>query len=331
MKPFLKWVGGKSQILDEVLSKFPKKFDNYHEIFLGGGSVLFGVLLKIKSKEINITGEVYAYDINTSLINTYKCIQETPDELYANILTLIENYNKCPTDNGNNKASSIEEAMTSKESYYYWIRKEFNSLKPKSTEEILLKSAMFIFLNKTCFRGLYRESKNGFNVPFGNYKTPEIANLEHLREISKLIEDVNFQCLDFEDSLLNVAKGDFVYLDPPYAPENDKSFTRYSIEDFTIDKHNKLFNMVKELQCSFVMSNTDVPLVIDSFRAQMCLDIKNVKLCIKPDTGGVKEQSQGFIIDRISCKRAINSKNPGAKTTEVLISKTSLMFNGNIF
>jgi DNA adenine methylase len=321
MKPFLKWVGGKSQILDEVLSKFPKKFDNYHEIFLGGGSVLFGTLLKIRSKEINVTGEVYAYDINASLINTYKCIQETPDEIYANILTLIENYNKCPVDNGNNKPSNLVEAMTSKESYYYWVRKEFNSLKSESAEEILLKSAMFIFLNKTCFRGLYRESKNGFNVPFGNYKTPEIANLEHLREISKLIEGVNFQCLDFENSLLNVAKGDFVYLDPPYAPENDKSFTKYSIEDFTIDKHNKLFNMVKELQCSFVMSNANVPLVIDSFRAQMSPDTGGVKAQMSLDIKDVKGQSQGFIIDRISCKRAINSKNPGAKTTEVLISK----------
>jgi DNA adenine methylase len=295
--PFIKWVGGKSQILSEVLSKFPKEIDNYHEVFLGGGSVLLGFLQSIKNKHIILTSEVYAYDINVSLINTYKCVQENPDELYANILNLIENYNKCPIENGNNKPTSIEEAMTSKESYYYWIRKEFNSLKVITPDIIFIKSAMFIFLNKTCFRGLYRESKNGFNVPFGNYKNPEIANREHLRKVSKLIEKVNFQALDFENSLLNANKDDFVYLDPPYAPENDKSFTRYSIEDFTLEKHKKLFSMIKELPCSFVMSNANVPLVIDSFTVRM-----------------------DHNIETISCKRSINAKNPGSKTLEVLIS-----------
>jgi len=296
--PFLKWVGGKSQILDEILTKFPKDIANYHEVFLGGGSVLLGVLSSIKNKEINLTGEIYAYDINETIINTFKCVQEDPDTLYANILSHIEIYNKCPSDNGNNKPISITEALSSKESYYYWIRKEFNSLKTITPDTIFIKSAMFIFLNKTCFRGLYRESKNGFNVPFGNYRTPEIVNLEHLREVSKLIEGVNFICSKYEDSLLNINEGDFVYLDPPYAPENEKSFTRYSLEDFTLDNHNKLFSMVKELPCPFVMSNSNVPLVIDTFRSH-----------------------SSFNIETISCKRSINSKNPGAKTLEVLISK----------
>lgn len=136
--------------------------------------------------------------------------------------------------------------MKSKESYYYWIRNQFNSSKINYE-----KAAMFIFLNKTCFRGLYSESKNGFNVPFGNYKTPEIANLEHLKKVSDLIQKVNFICVSFEKSILNVKEKDFVYLDQPYAPENETSFTQYSKEDFNLDSHNKLFKMIKEIPCPF--------------------------------------------------------------------------------
>lgn len=300
VSPFLKWVGGKSQILNDILEKIPLDINSYHEIFVGGGSVLFGILSMIKNNDINLTGNIYAYDINNALINTYKCVQCNPEELYSNILIHIENYNKCNEDNGNRKPSNIEEAMTSKESYYYWIRNKFNSIPLNKDELNYQKAGMFIFLNKTCFRGLYRESKNGFNVPFGNYKNPEVANLEHLKKVSELIERVNFICLGFDKSMLNVKKGDFVYLDPPYAPENDKSFTRYSLEDFSLDSHIKLFKMIKDLPCLFLMSNANVPLVNDAFRTQESSDAFNIKL--------------------ISCKRSINSKNPGAKTLEVLIS-----------
>ena len=295
VSPFLKWVGGKSQILNSILENIPRDINNYHEIFLGGGSVLFGILTLVKNNQINLSGNIYAYDINSTLINTYKCVQENPEKLYQIILQYIENYNKITIENGNKKPVSIEEALTSKESYYYWIRTQFNSLSINDQTKYD-KAAMFIFLNKTCFRGLYRESKNGFNVPFGNYKNPEIVNLEHLKEVSLLIKNVKFECIGFDKSLINVKEGDFVYLDPPYAPENETSFTKYSLEDFTLESHNKLFTMIKELPCLFLMSNSNVPLVNNNF------------------------SSETFMVKTILCKRSINSKNPGAKTLEVLIS-----------
>ena len=292
VKPILKWVGGKSQILEEVLSRFPKEINNYHEIFLGGGSVLLGLLSLIEEDKIKLSGDIYAYDINKHLINLYNIIKDYPSELYQTIQAILNDYNTCAVENGNKKPITYEDAKTSKESYYYWIRNEFNRVGINP----LYSAGALVFLNKTCFRGLYREGPSGFNVPFGNYKNPEVINLEHLNEVSRLIQKVNFIHMDFEKSMLNVGEGDFVYLDPPYAPENKTSFVKYSGEGFNEDKHKTLFKMIKGLPCSFLMSNADVEMIKEAFK-------------------------DGYIIDRVLCKRSINAKNPESKTMEVLVSK----------
>jgi|TARA_B110000858_G_C17804365_1_gene477072 DNA adenine methylase len=290
-KPFLKWVGGKTQIIDNILDKIPNTIENYHELFLGGGSVLFAILSLQKQNKIKINNKIYAYDINKDLINVYKNIQNNKDELWTYITKYITEYHNITGDEINRKAYTYEEALTSKESYYYWIRTKYNNIN-KNTVEC---SALFMFLNKTCFRGMYREGPNGYNVPYGHYKkTPTIITEEDLNNINILIKDVIFIQSDFCNSFTNIKSGDFVYLDPPYAPENKTSFVGYVKDGFTLDNHITLFNKIKDLNnIKFIMSNSNVKLVLDNFA--------------------------DFSIETIKARRAINSKKPDSTTTEVLI------------
>ncbi len=156
---------------------------------------------------------------------------------------------------------------------------------------------MFLFLNKTCFRGLFREGPNGFNVPYGNYKNPEIVNKEHFYQVHELIQNVLFHFSDFKQSLNNdnLHPGDFIYLDPPYAPETKKSFVKYDKSGFDLNCHKKLFEMLNEIDHKFLMSNSDVPFVRENF------------------------SNDKYKIESIQCRRAINSKNPESKTSEVFI------------
>tara|TARA_Y100000389_G_scaffold205029_1_gene262157 strand:+ start:3584 stop:4483 length:900 start_codon:yes stop_codon:yes gene_type:complete len=290
-KPFLKWVGGKSQIIATIILKIPKEINNYHELFLGGGSVLFAVLSLQKQNKILIKNKIYAYDINAVLINVYKNIQSNKEELFKIINSYIKEYDNITGNIVNRKPTSIEEAKTSKESYYYWIRNKYNKI-DKNTIEC---SALFMFINKTCFRGMYREGPNGYNVPYGHYKnTPTIITETDLNYISDLIKDVEFTHSSFTESIKNVKKDDFVYLDPPYAPENSKSFVGYVADGFNLEMHKLLFDEIKKLgKIKFVMSNAKVELVTDNFKEYNC--------------------------DEIVARRAINSKKPGSTTTEVII------------
>lgn len=296
-KPFLKWVGGKTQIIDTVLANFPKEMNNYHEPFVGGGSVLLGVLSQIKANAINLKGKVYASDLNSNLISLYKNIQENPTTIITEVKKITDEFFKIKGTEVNRKAKNIQEATTSPESYYFWIRSKFNSLS-KEDRAKPTASAMLLFMNKTCFRGVYREGPNGFNVPFGNYKNPGIIDEEHIKAVSALIKDVVFTISSFTDSLKNVQTGDFVYLDPPYAPETDKSFVGYTLDGFSEENHKALFklcNGIHEKGAKMLMSNAEVKLVKDSFPAPL------------------------YTTQIISCRRSINSKNPEAKTNEVLI------------
>jgi DNA adenine methylase len=285
-KPFLKWVGGKSQIIESVMERFPKSMDNYHEIFLGGGSVLFALL----SSDIEIRGSVNAYDYNYTLICTYRNLQKKPRSFYNAINVLIEKYNSYPAEiaTSQNKPKSMDD-VNCQESYYYYVRSKYNSMEDKSTPEC---SAMFVFLNKLCFRGLYREGPNGFNVPFGHYKSPTIITAKDISQVHKLIQKVNFIHANCTDSLLLPKAGDFVYLDPPYADE--KSFVHYTKDGFDKQMHEKLFNLTKALPTKFLMSNSYSPIVTTAFSA--------------------------YTINKITARRSINSKSPGSTTTEVLIS-----------
>jgi DNA adenine methylase len=299
IKPFLKWVGGKTQILDKLIVEYPVQINNYHEIFLGGGSVLLNLLSYIKEGIIQMSGTIYAYDLNEPLIYVYKNIQTSHDEVYENVQKMIKESNESECKNGelNRKPKNIEEAQECVENYYYWIRSEYNKLSPND-KKTTIGSAMFIFLNKTCFRGVFRVGPNGFNVPFGHYKKPEIVNKQHLDDIHNLIQGVVFECCDFATSLSRVKQSDYVYLDPPYAPETDNSFVSYTVDGFGLDKHVELFKICNEMTNQgkkIMMSNSDVKLVRDSF------------------------DKEKYNTTSILCKRAINSKNPESKAKEVII------------
>ena len=293
-KPFLKWVGGKSQIIDDIMKHFPSEINNYHEIFLGGGSVLFALLYLRENHKITIDGSIKAYDANPALIHLYKCVQNDNGLLFEMVTKYRNEYDSIEGTSVNRKPKCYNEGKTSKESYYYWVRSEYNNT-IKTTSEA---AAMFLFLNKTCFRGLYREGPNGFNVPYGHYKrTPSIVTRDDLNSLSKLIQDVVFECCDFSDSLNHITKGDFVYLAPPYAPTDATSFVSYTNGGFDVNCHKRLFSKIKQLHSEhikFSMSNAKVELVTECF--------------------------EGLDVHDIVAKRAINSKNPGSTVTEVIVS-----------
>jgi DNA adenine methylase len=265
-KPLLKWIGSKNQIITTIMNKFPHEINNYHELFLGGGSVLLALLSYQKNNIIKINGNIYAYDINETLINFFINVQKHPLKLFEKISELNQ--------------------QTNKESYYYYIRNRYNKLTNMNSIE---SSALFLFLNKTCFRGIFRTSKNGFNVPYGNYNNPIIINKTHLLEISELIQNVIFKHCDFKDSIKFIKENDFVYLDPPYF----NTYNNYTNNKFY--QHNTLFDICKRSDFYFLMNNSDVVFVRESF--------KNY-----------------YIKTLYDCKRKINSKNPNSIVNELLIS-----------
>jgi DNA adenine methylase len=300
VKPLIKWVGGKTQIIDKIIDNFPNVINNYHEVFLGGGSVMLALLQNIENNKIKLTGSINVYDINMSLIYLYKNIQNKSNEVLVEINKIITIYNNLKGDVINMKPKNLDEGLTSQESYFYWIRTEFNKL-TQEQKNLPKGTAYFIFLNKTCFRGVYREGPKGFNVPFGHYKNPEIINEEHVLVIKNLIKNVNFVHSTFENTFDiikkqqrdNNSENNFIYLDPPYAPENEKSFVGYTSKGFNLEQHKLLFTICKDYK--FLMSNADVSLVLDNFN------------------------SPRYKIQKILCKRSINSKKPESKTNEVLI------------
>jgi DNA adenine methylase len=296
VKPFLKWVGGKTQILETILSRFPSTIQNYHEPFLGGGSVLLGLLSYRQAGKITISGTVYASDLNSNLIGLYQTIQREPETLIIEVHRLIEEISRCADTGVNRFSTTLEEALTSRESYYFWIRSQFNSLS-KEQRMTPRGSAMLLFLNKTCFRGIYREGPRGFNVPYGNYAQINVIDDEHIRSVSRLLQGVVFGVYPFLDSLRPVQPNDYVYLDPPYAPETNRSFVSYTTEGFDEAQHESLFTRCQALAaagCSWMMSNADVPLVRDAFPAPYSTLV-------------------------LVCRRSIHSTKPDSKTNEVLI------------
>ena len=303
VKPVLKWVGGKSQIIDVLLPRFPKVINNYHEPFVGGGSVLLAFLTLVIEGHIEVKGNVYASDKNEVLIALYVNIQQHPEKVIKELQELVEVFTKVPqkliTDQKvNRNPTNIDDARHCKEQFYYWIRSIYNRMSKE--EKVSSKgTAHFIFLNKTCFRGLYREGPYGFNVAFGNYSKPSIFHADHIHNVSSLLQGVIFTTQGFETSLSKVSQGDFVYLDPPYAPVTSTSFVGYTSDGFTEELHTKLFTMCGDMttiyDVSFVMSNADVQLVRKSFPKEI------------------------YKTEVVNCKRAINSKKPESTTNEVII------------
>lgn len=284
VEPVIKWVGGKTQIIERIIELFPDRMETYYEPFVGGGSVLIGLL----TYEIAV-GNIVATDKCAPLIAFYKDVQHRPERLIKEVGTLITEFNGIEGNVINRRPKTLDEAMSSRESYYYWCRAKFNEIRRS-----IRRSALFLFLNKTSFRGLYRTGPNGFNVPFGHYANPKIMDADNLRAFSKLVRDVEFKCCDYGDTLARVEDDDFVYLDPPYAPVKKTSFVDYNSGGFGAAECKQLFARIKELPSRFLMSNADVPSVVDEF-------------------------GDGYVVDTITCRRAINSRAPASVASEVLI------------
>ncbi|MEX6520198.1 DNA adenine methylase [Fusobacterium animalis] len=245
-KPFIKWVGGKGQLLSEINKLYPvelgKNINKYAEIFVGGGAVLFDILSKYK------LDEVYISDKNLELINTYKSIRDNVDILIKSLKEMEEQY--IPLDTENRK------------DYYYKKREEYNSLKINSEVNNIEKAVLFIFLNKTCFNGLYRVNKKGeFNVPMGAYKKPKICDEENLKNVSLTLRNVKIVYADYRKSEKFIDDKTFVYIDPPYRPLNiTSSFTSYTENDFNDKEQIELaeyINVLNKKGAKIVISNSD--------------------------------------------------------------------------
>jgi DNA adenine methylase len=242
-RPFLKWVGGKAQLLSQFEKYYPESFNNYFEPFIGGGALFFN--LNPTMAHIN--------DINATLIATYKSIKNNSEEIIKILKKLHDKYQKSDD--------------VARSDFFYDIREKFNSL--SSTD--LKKSAYLIFLNKTCFNGMYREnSKGGFNTPFGKYKNPTILDRENILRISKVLKNTKLTSISFEEAVAEAKKGDFIYFDPPYYPLSETAkFTNYHKDSFTEEDQLKLRDVFVELDkrgCYVMLSNSYTPFVNDIYK-----------------------------------------------------------------
>jgi len=247
LKPFIKWAGGKGQIINEIRNSYPnelgKNIKKYAEPFVGGGAVLFDILSNYELDSI------YISDINVELINAYRIIRDYVEKL----IYLLSNLQ--------NEYLSID--SESRRRYYYEKRDIFNNLKSNVNETLNIeKAALFIFLNKTCFNGLYRVNRKGlFNVPMGSYKNPRICDTLNLINISKALQNVNIVCGDFELSNDFIDQNTFVYFDPPYRPISDTAnFTAYSENLFDDSEQIRLAEFVKKIAgkgAKIMLSNSD--------------------------------------------------------------------------
>lgn len=255
-KPFLKWAGGKTQLLDELLKKVPEKTNRYIEPFIGGGAMFFALQPR---------AGVIA-DSNPELVNVYRCVAD-------NVEQVIEHLEK----------------LKNTESFFYKMRAlNFNDLEKEYA------AARTIYLNRTCYNGLYRVNQKGqFNVPFGHYKNPRICQPEVLIAASKALQNIEIICGDYKNVLKKTAKsGDFIFLDPPYLPVSKYAdFKRYTKEQFYEEDHRELADEVARLQklgCHVVLTNSNHPLVhelYDPYKVEVINTRRNISSKAKTRTG----------------------------------------------
>ena len=238
-KPFLKWVGGKGRLIAQLEALYPDDYGVFYEPFVGGGAVFFS--LNPPKACINDTNDV--------LINAYINIRDNLKQLVKELSTIEVIFHELPT-------------MELKSEFYYEKRTIFNNLTSQDFE----KTVLLIFLNKTCFNGIYREnSKGGFNVPFGKHDKPTICDEKNLSSISKALSNTTITSQSFELAVKNAKKGDFIYFDPPYHPLNTtSSFTSYHASGFNADDQEKLrdvFTVLSKRGCKVMLSNSDTELI----------------------------------------------------------------------
>ena len=243
-KPFLKWAGGKTQLLSDIDKRFSKlsNFDKYAEPFVGGGAVLFHVLANYSVKQ------AYISDINVDLINTYVMVKTQVEKLIKNLSCIEREF--------------LAKDEVQRKAYYYQKREEFNALKAMQETQTIENAALFIFLNHTCFNGLYRVNRKGeFNVPMGAYRNPLICDANNLRKVSKLLQKVEIVCADYKESMDFIDKNTMVYFDPPYRPlTQTANFTSYTKEEFDDNAQIELAHYVKKVhskQAKILLSNSD--------------------------------------------------------------------------
>jgi DNA adenine methylase len=266
--PFVKWAGGKRGIIQEIINRFPKKFNTYYEPFLGGGAVFFEICKTSPKCVIS--------DINFDLIITYKVIKEKPMELIKAL-----------------KKHEKKHFTQEKDEYYYKIRSQHDLKDPVEV------ASRFIYLNKTCYNGLYRQNKKGeFNVPMGKYKNPGIVQEENILACHNCLKDTEIKYQEF--TAIEPQKGDFVYIDPPYHPINSSSFTQYTEFDFTEKDQIRLRDFVVSLH------KKGVYIMASNSKTEFIEKIYKYK---------------DFKIDIVDAPRFVNCKSDGRNPTkEVLIT-----------
>ena len=277
-KPFLKWAGGKTQLISEIEKNLPPSIVSkqfiYIEPFVGSGAVLFWILNNFPQIEKAVIN-----DINEDLISTYKTIKSAPKELISILEILQEEYH------------SLDNSVDNKKDYFYSKRELFNNRKQEQT----VHSALFIFLNRTCFNGLFRVNrKNEFNVPIGSYKKPTICDKSNLLTVSSALQKVELLCGDFEQTINFTGSNTLFYFDPPYKPLSEtSSFNSYAKDEFNDKEQIRLKKFCDELDLlghGWLLSNSDVK-------------GKNA------DDNFFDDLYNNFTIKRVDAKRSINA-NP---------------------
>ena len=290
-RPFVKWAGGKGSLISQLSNFYPYELKNgiierYIEPFVGGGAVLIDILQNYDVRQ------AYAFDINMDLINSYNVIKKNVEELITNLKRMETEY--------------LQLEQEERKNYFYNIRNEYNDYTLQENEQNVRRATQFIFLNRTCFNGLYRVNKDGkFNVPVGSYKNPTICDEKNLRNLSELIQNVQFQYGDYRRSMEYVTENTFVYFDPPYRPLNMTSgFTSYTKEDFNDDNQRELATFYREL---------------NKRNAKLMLSNSNPKN-INEEDQFFDNIYQGFKINKIFAKRMINANYQGrGEISELLI------------
>jgi len=263
LKPIVKWAGGKRALIKQYSKYFPVNFNAYYEPFFGGGAIFLHLFSEGKIKRAKLS------DINEELINLYNVVKNNVEEL-------------------------IEELSSGK---YVNKKTVFYKIRAEEPNDAVIRAARMIYLNRTCYNGLYRVNKQGkFNVPFGKYpENVKIVNKKNLRNVSKCLGNVEITTEDFEESVKSAKKGDFVYFDPPYIPLSDTAyFTDYTSEGFGIKEQERLAKVFRELDergCFVMESNSGVPKVSELFDGFKIVDVKAKRYisCDPEGRGGVKE------------------------------------------
>ncbi len=272
--PFVKWAGGKRQLLPQIKERMPEKYNNYYEPFVGGGAVVFELL----------PANAFINDINKALINAYRQICRVPEAFFDAVKELDDEM-------------AAKRAGDFGKKYYYSLREQYNDKLMRAEYDVEL-AALFVFINKHCFNGLYRVNGKGlFNVPYNNsYRVS--ADKENIMAVSRYLQNVTITDGDFEDACKNASNGDFIFLDSPYAPLNPSSFESYTKEGFDIESHERLARLYDELTkrgCYCMLTNHNTDLINERY-------------------GG-----KGYGIDVVSVKRMINSDASHRVGEEVII------------